>query len=115
MPIYEYQCKACGHEAEVFQRMSDPDETACPACKAEAFTRLISAAGFRLKGAGWYETDFKSGNKRNVVDGKGDDKAADKSEAKPADKTSGAKSDAVASKPEKPAAKAEPKAKSSDA
>ena len=52
MPIYEYQCKACGHEAEVFQRMSDPDETACPACKAEAFTRLISAAGFRLKGAG---------------------------------------------------------------
>lgn len=73
MPIYEYQCAACGHEAEVFQRMSDPDETHCPQCGKPDFQRMISAAGFRLKGGGWYETDFKSGNKKNVVDtGKSD-------------------------------------------
>lgn len=76
MPIYEYQCTACGHEAEVFQRMSDPDETTCPSCGKDQFQRLISAAGFRLKGGGWYETDFKSGSKRNVVDsGGGSDKS----------------------------------------
>ena len=75
MPIYEYQCGSCGHEAEVFQRMSDEDETQCPACESETWKRLISAAGFRLKGGGWYETDFKSGNKRNVVGGEGQEKA----------------------------------------
>ncbi len=67
MPIYEYHCAACGHESEVFQRLSDPDETRCPACQSDQWRRLVSAAGFRLKGGGWYETDFKSGNKRNVI------------------------------------------------
>lgn len=81
MPIYEYQCGACGHEAEVFQRLSDEDETLCPECQSAEWRRLISAAGFRLKGGGWYETDFKSGNKRNVA---GDD--ADKPKAGSGDK-----------------------------
>lgn len=85
MPIYEYQCAACGHEAEVFQRMSDPDETHCPQCGKPDFQRMISAAGFRLKGGGWYETDFKSGNKKNVVDaGKSDAGGSESSSKKEA-------------------------------
>lgn len=67
MPIYEYQCTECGHEAEVFLRHSDPEPDKCPACGKGGFQRLISAAGFRLKGGGWYETDFKTGNKRNLA------------------------------------------------
>ncbi len=69
MPIYEYCCDACGHELEVMQKMSDAALTDCPECGKPALRKLISAAGFRLKGGGWYETDFKSGNKRNVHDG----------------------------------------------
>lgn len=90
MPIYEYQCTACGHEAEVFQRMSDPDETHCPQCGKPDFQRMISAAGFRLKGGGWYETDFKSGNKRNVVDSASKSDSASTTDA-PAKKESGSK------------------------
>ncbi len=66
MPIYEYECKACGHEMEAIQKMSDEPLTECPSCKKKELTKLISAAGFRLKGSGWYETDFKSGSKKNV-------------------------------------------------
>jgi putative FmdB family regulatory protein len=68
MPIYEYRCDACGHELEAIQKMADPALTDCPACNKSALKKLISAAGFRLKGGGWYETDFKSGNKKNVAD-----------------------------------------------
>jgi len=68
MPFYEYRCEACGHELEAMQKMSDAPLTDCPACGAAALTKLISAAGFRLKGGGWYETDFKSGAKKNVAD-----------------------------------------------
>ncbi|MDH3355484.1 MAG: zinc ribbon domain-containing protein [Chromatiales bacterium] len=67
MPIYEYECKACGHEMEAIQKMSDDALTDCPVCEKRELVKLISAAGFRLKGAGWYETDFKSGQKKNVV------------------------------------------------
>jgi putative FmdB family regulatory protein len=66
MPIYEYQCEACGHELEALQKLSDAPLQECPACKASELRKKISAAGFRLKGGGWYETDFKSGNKKNV-------------------------------------------------
>lgn len=68
MPIYEYRCNACGHELEKLQRMSESPLTECPACGKPTLRRLISAAGFRLKGSGWYETDFKKDNKRNVVE-----------------------------------------------
>jgi len=71
MPLYEYQCKACGHEYEALQKPSDPQLLHCPACSLPELHKKLSAAGFRLKGGGWYETDFKSGSKRNVVgDGK---------------------------------------------
>ncbi|MCK9532821.1 MAG: zinc ribbon domain-containing protein [Gammaproteobacteria bacterium] len=66
MPIYEYACKACGHQMEAMQKMSDPVLTDCPSCGKAELQKLISAAGFRLKGGGWYETDFKSGSKKNV-------------------------------------------------
>lgn len=68
MPIYEYRCNSCGHELEKLQRMSEDPLKDCPACENATLQRLISAAGFRLKGSGWYETDFKKSNKRNVAD-----------------------------------------------
>ncbi|MEE4292725.1 MAG: zinc ribbon domain-containing protein [Xanthomonadales bacterium] len=68
MPIYEYQCQSCGHELEKLQRMSDDALTDCPECGEDSLRRLVSAAGFRLKGGGWYETDFKKGAKKNVHD-----------------------------------------------
>jgi putative FmdB family regulatory protein len=67
MPIYEYQCESCGHGLEALQRLSDPLLVDCPACNKPALKKHISAAGFRLKGGGWYETDFKSGNKKNLA------------------------------------------------
>lgn len=67
MPIYEYQCQSCGHKHEALQKLSDAALTDCPACNKPNLTKQISAAGFRLKGAGWYETDFKSGSKKNVA------------------------------------------------
>lgn len=66
MPIYEYQCEACSHKLEKLQKISDEPLKDCPACGAPKLTKLISAAGFRLKGGGWYETDFKTGKKKNV-------------------------------------------------
>lgn len=67
MPIYEYQCTACGHELEKLQKISDPPLTECPACGKATLRKRVSAAGFRLKGGGWYETDFKGKDKRNVA------------------------------------------------
>ena len=68
MPLYEYRCGTCGHECEALQKMNDEPLIHCPACDESALRKLVSAAGFRLKGDGWYETDFKSGNKRNLAD-----------------------------------------------
>lgn len=68
MPIYEYQCTSCGHQLESLQKLSDPPLTDCPECSKPALQKQISAAGFRLSGGGWYETDFKSGSKRNVAE-----------------------------------------------
>ena len=67
MPIYEYECQACGHQLEAMQRMSDDPLKDCPECGKAELKKLISAAGFRLSGGGWYETDFKTGNKKNVA------------------------------------------------
>lgn len=67
MPIYEYGCKACGFEKDVLQKMSDESLTICPSCGADKFSKRISAAGFRLSGSGWYETDFKTGKKKNLA------------------------------------------------
>lgn len=63
MPIYEYRCDDCGLEKEFLQKMSDAPIATCPACGASNFKKLLSAAGFQLKGSGWYQTDFKGGSK----------------------------------------------------
>ena len=68
MPIYEYVCKACGHEAEIMHKISDPAPKKCPECGKPKLAKQMSATGFRLGGGGWYETDFKSGTKRNVAE-----------------------------------------------
>ena len=77
MPIYEYECKACGHRLEKLQKLSAEPLTDCPACAASALSRLVSAAGQPEAGGGWYETDFKSGSKKNLAgDGGGTTPAA---------------------------------------
>ena len=68
MPIYEYKCYACGHTFETLQKISDAPLINCPDCGKDALKKLISAAGFRLKGGGWYETDFKGSSKKNVAE-----------------------------------------------
>ena len=67
MPIYEYQCEACGHRMEKLQKISDDPLRDCPSCGQPKLTKLVSAAAFRLKGGGWYETDFKTGKKKNII------------------------------------------------
>jgi putative FmdB family regulatory protein len=64
MPIYEYRCTLCGHEQEVLQKVSEPPLTQCPSCGKPGMQKLLSAAGFQLKGSGWYATDFKGGAKK---------------------------------------------------
>ncbi len=106
MPIYEYRCESCSHKLEKLQRMSEGDLVDCPECKQPALKRLVSASAFRLKGSGWYETDFKKDNKRNLADSSGQDTSNKKSSGS-ADKANGKSSSASStSKPDaKPAAK----------
>lgn len=68
MPIYEYRCDACGHETEELQKVSDPALTDCPECDKPALVKLVSAAGFQLKGTGWYQTDFRGKKKEKKDD-----------------------------------------------
>jgi putative FmdB family regulatory protein len=65
MPIYEYRCSSCKAELEKLQKISEPPLVECPECGKDTLVKLISASSFRLKGSGWYETDFKTGNKKN--------------------------------------------------
>ncbi len=106
MPIYEYRCESCEHKLEKLQRMSDGDLVDCPECKQPALKRLVSAAAFRLKGSGWYETDFKKDNKRNLAessDTSSSDKSSTGGTGEKADKSS---SESSAKEPAaKPAAK----------
>lgn len=93
MPIYEYRCKACEHETEALQKMADKPLRKCPECGRLQLQRLISAPSFRLKGEGWYETDFKSDKdkKRNLAGDAAEKKADDKSSDKKKDKKDAAK------------------------
>ena len=75
MPIYEYACRSCGYEFETLQKISEAPLVDCPSCGAAELKKKVSAARFRLKGGGWYETDFKSGDKKNLV-GAGDKESA---------------------------------------
>ena len=101
MPFYEYKCRACGHELEALQKVSDPVLKKCPSCGKNQLAKLVSAPVFRLKGGGWYETDFKTDkdNKRNLVE-------TEKPEAKPEPKVETKPEAKAAAKPE---AKPEPK------
>lgn len=65
MPIYEYECKDCGHQLSRLQKLADAPLTLCPACDAQALVKLLSVTGFRLRGNGWHETDFKVGTRKN--------------------------------------------------
>jgi putative FmdB family regulatory protein len=100
MPIYEYRCGACGHRMEQLQRMSDAPLTDCPQCGRSALVKMVTAAGFQLKGGGWYVTDFKNGGKSPSAAGAGKSAADGGSAGKPAAdggaKGGGAKSEAAA-------------------
>lgn len=89
MPIYEYRCTECGHELEALQKMSDALLTDCPQCANPTLTKKVSAAGFRLSGSGWYETDFKSGGKKNIAGEKAAPVAGNKADPKPKTASSG--------------------------
>jgi putative FmdB family regulatory protein len=71
MPIYAYRCSSCGHAKDVLQKLSDAPLTTCPACGAESFSKQVTAAGFQLKGSGWYATDFRGGNSSKPADAGG--------------------------------------------
>lgn len=83
MPIYEYSCQECGHSLEAIQKLADAPLTDCPECGNAALKKQISAPAFRLSGGGWYETDFKTGDKKNIAGERGDtaDKPAAKTES----------------------------------
>ena len=78
MPIYEYQCQSCNHGLEVLQKISDEPLQECPSCGESTLRKKVSAVAFRLKGGGWYETDFKTGDKKNIA---GDKSSPDTSSA----------------------------------
>ena len=110
MPIYEYRCESCSHRLEKLQRMSEGDMVDCPECRKPALKRLVSASAFSLKGSGWYETDFKKDNKRNLADSSGKDSSSKKSSGSAGKKTGKSSSASSANKPDaksaaKPAAK----------
>jgi putative FmdB family regulatory protein len=85
MPIYEYRCNACGHQEEHLQKVSEAPLSVCPACGKPEYRKQLSAAGFQLKGTGWYATDFKGGSKKPAekkAETKGDTKSDTKSDSK---------------------------------
>ena len=77
MPIYEYKCSNCGHQFEKIQKFSDQPLKKCPNCDKKTLNKLISSPSFRLSGSGWYETDFKTGNKKNILNKEKDNKDLD--------------------------------------
>ena len=82
MPFYEYRCEACGHQEEFLQRVTEPQLTECPVCRKPTFHKMLSAAGFQLKGSGWYATDFRS-KPGKPTEKKADDKSDAKTDSKP--------------------------------
>ena len=111
MPIYEYQCTKCEHKMEALQKMSEKPLRDCPACGKPGLSKLISAASFRLKGGGWYETDFKTGNKKQLAESESTTPSSSKSE-----KSDEGKSDSSSSKGDgkAPAGKESAKSKSTE-
>jgi len=102
MPIYEYRCTACQHKLEALQKFSDAPLVTCPQCAKDTLTKLVSAAGFQLKGSGWYQTDFKGGGTKAPASTGTETAAGD---AKPAESAPAAKAEApTANSDAKPAA-----------
>jgi putative FmdB family regulatory protein len=102
MPIYAYKCDACGHAKDVLQKMSDPQLTDCPSCGQAAFKKQLTAAGFQLKGTGWYVTDFREGGGKNsapAVDAKSGDASATPTAANSASSESSSTGTAAATTP----------------
>jgi putative FmdB family regulatory protein len=110
MPIYAYKCQSCGHAKDVLRKISDPPLTVCPACGAPAFSKQVTAAGFQLKGSGWYATDFKGGSNAPATPAAEGGKPADAT--KPADGAkpteSGKTSDSKPAESSTPASKPKP-------
>ena len=104
MPIYEYACGACGHQMEAIRKISDKPLIDCPACEKPELKKQVSAAAFRLKGSGWYETDFKKDGKKNLA---GDDNKS------PSSSSSSSSSETKAKSTESKSADAKPKPKAS--
>jgi putative FmdB family regulatory protein len=105
MPIYAYKCASCGHAKDVLQKISDAPLTVCPACGAESFAKQLTAAGFQLKGSGWYVTDFRGGSNNSSSASSSGDKAdakpASTTDSKPAD-TAGKSSEATSKSSDTP-------------
>jgi len=104
MPIYAYRCTRCGHELDALQKFSEPALTDCPACHEPALAKKLTAAGFQLKGGGWYQTDFRNGSKPAAAEAKPDAKPEAKGDAKtssdaPSTTAADSKPDAKASAP----------------
>ena len=93
MPIYEYRCSSCGFQKEYLQKVNDPVMSVCPECKKNTFSKMLSAAGFQLKGSGWYATDFKNSGAKPAAKSDAKESSADKPEKKE-------KKDSGASKPD---------------
>ncbi len=107
MPIYAYKCESCGHAKDVLQKMADAPLTQCPACGADAFRKQVTAAGFQLKGSGWYVTDFRGSNAGGAAAPSGDAKAI---ESKPAESPASDSKPAAAPAASAPASPASPAA-----
>ena len=93
MPIYEYRCSSCGFQKEYLQKVTDPVKTVCPECGKKTFSKMLTAAGFHLKGSGWYATDFRNpkpaAKTESKAESKGETKSEAKSESKPDGKSAG--------------------------
>jgi putative FmdB family regulatory protein len=87
MPIYEYRCAACGHQEDHLQKLSERPLSKCPACGKKKYQKQLTAAGFQLKGSGWYATDFKGGKTESKTEAKADTKTEAKAETKAETKT----------------------------
>ena len=104
MPIYEYRCETCSHEMEKLQKISESVLVDCPACEQPSLKRLVSASAFRLKGNGWYETDFKKDNKRNLAESGNGAAPDNKSTVNGSDKAAKSSCDSCPAKPGKASA-----------
>ena len=107
MPIYEYCCRDCGHRLEAIQRLADAPLTDCPACNQPSLKKQVSAPSFRLSGGGWYETDFKTGDKKNLA---GDAGGASGKEASPKESSQSGSTETSQKPAEKTAAPAKSEA-----